>query len=548
MDARDYIAETHLVKYQGAGGDVVIPDDITHIDSRAFEGSSVTSVTIPKNVVKVGGLLSGRVFANCKSLTKVCIESSATEISNDSFDGCDALSILELPADFEYFSIFTRLKQLEYLKIMTFNRIIREDWNDIIAKRIYDWIVNGKPSFSIVSVRVKDLLPQLLKHIAVNNDIDYFHRLTDGDWLKVLSPDDCDFVIANTESVELRATVLKYKNAHYNQEALDRFAAEKTAKELGEKKYTIEDLKAVFTVKEKDDGYVLSDYNGVDEDIIIPELNGKPIVELDFHAFKLNSIVIPSSVKKMDLGFYNAGLKTIRYTGTLSQWCAIKGLRSLLEYRSKEKDVYIDNKKLEGEVIIPDDVTTIEDHAFWGFDKITSVIIPDSVISIGKWVFRSCNKLSSATLPKDLTCIPDGMFDGCDLKSIVIPETVTSIGSCAFRYNNELTDVTIPSGVTFIAQQAFSDCEALTSMVIPDRVKTIGEYAFQECKGLSSLVIPASVTKIGECAFGYTPNLTSITYTGTKEQWKAVDKQGRKWKGEECGICKVICSDGSLKA
>ena len=44
-----------LVKYTGAGGDVVIPDGVTGIGDHAFsQCKSLTSVTIPDGVTSIG--------------------------------------------------------------------------------------------------------------------------------------------------------------------------------------------------------------------------------------------------------------------------------------------------------------------------------------------------------------------------------------------------------------------------------------------------------------------------------------------------------------
>lgn len=43
-----------LKKYLGIGGDVVIPESVTSIGDRAFEGSGLTSVTISEGVTSIG--------------------------------------------------------------------------------------------------------------------------------------------------------------------------------------------------------------------------------------------------------------------------------------------------------------------------------------------------------------------------------------------------------------------------------------------------------------------------------------------------------------
>ena len=69
-----------------------------------------------------------------------------------------------------------------------------------------------------------------------------------------------------------------------------------------------------------------------------------------------------------------------------------------------------------------------------------AIIIPDSVTSIGYHAFYGCTGLTSITIPDSVTSIVDGAFYGCtDLTSITIPDSVTSIGNGAFIHCTGLT-------------------------------------------------------------------------------------------------------------
>ena len=52
-------------------------------------------------------------------------------------------------------------------------------------------------------------------------------------------------------------------------------------------------------------------------------------------------------------------------------------------------------KKIEGELVIPDSVTTIEEYAFMSCDALTSVTIGNSVTTIGVGAFWGCDSLTS---------------------------------------------------------------------------------------------------------------------------------------------------------
>ena len=96
-----------------------------------------------------------------------------------------------------------------------------------------------------------------------------------------------------------------------------------------------------------------------------------------------------------------------------------------------------------------------------------------------------------------------------------------------YPLGNSRKEYTIPDSVTKIGEDAFAYCLALTSITISNSVTTIGGYAFAPCN-LSQLTITNSVTSIGEYAFEACNKLTDIYFTGTEEEWNAIDKSSAK--------------------
>ena len=82
---------------------------------------------------------------------------------------------------------------------------------------------------------------------------------------------------------------------------------------------------------------------------------------------------------------------------------------------------------------IPDGITSIGDHAFSSFKKMTSVSLPNSITHFGKYAFFS-TELTSVTIP-NFAYIDSYTFSRCiALSSVTIPDTVPFIGHDAF-YN-----------------------------------------------------------------------------------------------------------------
>ena len=68
-----------LTRYNGSGGDVVIPEGVTSISDFAFGlNSTMTSVTIPKSVTSIGE----DTFSTCSGLTKFIVESGNPSYSS----------------------------------------------------------------------------------------------------------------------------------------------------------------------------------------------------------------------------------------------------------------------------------------------------------------------------------------------------------------------------------------------------------------------------------------------------------------------------------
>ena len=307
----------------------------------------------------------------------------------------------------------------------------------------------------------------------------------------------------------------------------------------------------------------------------------------------LTSVTIPNSVTS--IGSYAfadcSGLMSISVGSGNANYKSVNGL--LL---SKDGKTLVQG--VNGDVVIPDSVTSIRSYAFEGRSGLTSVTIPNSVTSIGKYAFWWCSGLTSVTIGNGVTSIGEGAFRSCNglasvyitdlakwcgisfgddsdnplsyahnlylngakvtalaipysvtsigsyafngcsgLTSVAIPDSVTSIGSSAFSGCSGLTSVAIPDSVTSIESSAFSGCNGLTSVTIPNSVTSIGDYAFSGCNGLTSVTIPNSVTSIGDYAFRGCSSLTSVTIPNS------VTRIG-DWAFENCsGLTSVTIPD-----
>jgi hypothetical protein len=238
------------------------------------------------------------------------------------------------------------------------------------------------------------------------------------------------------------------------------------------------------------------------------------VTTIGYYAFSgctgLTDVSIPSSVTAIGLMAFSGctGLVTFSVDAANPNYSSLDGVlfnklqASLIKYPAGKSGAYT----------IPSSVTTIEDGAFSGCARLTSISIPSSVTTIGVQAFSDCTGLASVSIPSSITTISERAFSGCiALTSVSIPSSVTSIGGSAFSYCTGLTSVAIPSSVSTIGSQVFFGCDGLTSVSIPSGVTTIGDYAFAYCTGLTSVAIPSSVTTIESYAFSDCTSLTSVS-------------------------------------
>lgn len=184
-----------------------------------------------------------------------------------------------------------------------------------------------------------------------------------------------------------------------------------------------------------------------------------------------------------------------------------------------------------GDIVIPNEVKSIAKYAFSN-SQITSVIMPDDITEIDDYVFAFCNNLTSVKLPKNLKKLGGGVFRGDytyngedsnpQITEIIIPDGVTeilpmtffncrclekvtlpanleSIGSSAF-VGTAITELTLPESLKFIGESAFRNSK-ISSVVIPDGVRAIHKGAFYKCADLKEITLPKKLKSIGEYAF-----------------------------------------------
>lgn len=165
-----------------------------------------------------------------------------------------------------------------------------------------------------------------------------------------------------------------------------------------------------------------------------------------------------------------------------------------------------------------DSITSIEQFAFRGCSKLTSISFPN-VTSIATNGVYGCSALTSFNLPKVKT-IADNVFNGCSaLTSAVLP-SVTSIGSYAFRYCHKMTVVDL-AVIPNLAANCLNQCNLFATLILrkSDTIVTLastsafGNTPFAAGKSGGKVYVPSALIETYKTA----TNWATLVAAGTCE-------------------------------
>ncbi len=175
------------------------------------------------------------------------------------------------------------------------------------------------------------------------------------------------------------------------------------------------------------------------------------------YAFNRNNYTgelrIPESVRYIGAGAFSrtkfsgsleipAGIKTI-YQNSF-QGASFSGSLILPDGVLEIQSYAFEGCAFKGELLLPSSVRTLGNYAFCN-TKINNVVFPDMLTSIGSGCFMNCFYLSEKLIiPQNVTRINDHTFAGNSLLSEVeIHERVTYVGGAAFANDYNLIEITI---------------------------------------------------------------------------------------------------------
>lgn len=165
-----------------------------------------------------------------------------------------------------------------------------------------------------------------------------------------------------------------------------------------------------------------------------------------------------------------------------------------------------------------------------------SIVIPDNVKSIGNCAFYGCENLTSLIFGKNIVSVGANAFDGCPyLKNPIYNNYVFAFLPTSYSGKYE-----IPEGIKTISIGACKNCTNLTSITIAGSVSLIEEGAFSNCNNLTTIIIPASVPVCSWRPYG----LNNLSYANTPAWF--FDIEEHSWSICPKYIDSLVINNGEL--
>ncbi len=180
---------------------------------------------------------------------------------------------------------------------------------------------------------------------------------------------------------------------------------------------------------------------------------------------RLKTVTLHNSIAAIGDGAFS-GCSTLAsvYITDLSKWCKINidGPHSNPIYYANH--LYLNGKEIIN-LVIPDDVTSIGNYAFYGCSELTSVTIPNSVSSIGGSAFYGCSGLKSLRFEDGEPTLTFSDNFSNTIDSLYLGRNIAVKSSYFNTGENKLSVLSIGKYVVCLDDKMFYYCNNITKVI-----------------------------------------------------------------------------------
>ena len=446
--------------------------NIVKIGNSAFEGTKITTIAIPASVTSIGSkafynntelktvnftegsngniVFGDSAFANCAKITSVYIPSTVTAFDGTVFNGCSALTKIEVAATNPVLVSDTLgvLYDKNYTKLIYYPRGLAVDKATLDSLPWDTLTTIGNAAFSghktLAAFEIKKGITEI-GEAAFSNCA----ALT---------------TLTYEAGAEAGATLVIAKNAFANCQALANASIPDYTTTIGEAAFIYADFAS----------------------FVMPSA----LTTIGNDAFKMNdkltSISIPAKVTSIGAGAFSNCTKLATVDVDDSEDAAL-----FTVVNSGTKGVFLSCSQLKT-IDLKNRATNIGDYMFSG-SGLTAITLGSNVTKIGSYAFKN-TKLTTVNIPANVGSIGTGAFaadSASSLTSITFDEgtKALTISNNAFENAKSLTSINLPARLTALG----ADVKAgtLASHIMVSGVPEV----FKGCTALANITVTSGSSK-----------------------------------------------------
>lgn len=447
-----------------------IDDFVEKIGGDAFYNCiSLASIKIPNGVTSIGSY----AFYNCSELKNVTIPNSVSIMGEHAFENCTKLESIKMPCDLR--TIYgTDFMGTWFINCVKLESMILTEGLSKRVSALRSAISDTNIKKIILEDGIKEIECYALQNCSNIEEIEFCDTLEDIQYCafknctsltRIVLPNNLRFLgswafenCSNLNDISILSDKIEgIGNAAFSGTAFYNNSENWTNEVLYIGNYLISAntvLEGTYIVK--DNTRVVADqaFKGCNKitEINLPD-SVKFIGENSFEScYNLEKITLSKEIISFGrYAFKGCNIKIVYYNGEIEDWLKYNcftepiylntGELDRNEYAENNPcgggaDLYINGEKLTN-LLIPDNISIINNAAFYNCDSIEEVIVSENVTHIGESAFKYCSNLKTVQLPANIESIDDSAFYYTGIRGgyLTIPKSCNFIGNSAFNYS-----------------------------------------------------------------------------------------------------------------